>query len=94
VDEGLSLSNGPTCFPLFAVLQLQTPRDTEVINVSGVACETKGPVDNFNLSGGFGIIESAVGVGAWGTVTGTWNLSTGKAVVTYSGTTLAALPPP
>jgi hypothetical protein len=86
VDNGAELSSGPTCFPLFGVLGIATPRDTETINVTGSACNpAKGATDT--LSGGFGINQSAAGGRAWGTVTGTVNLSTGAGVVKYSGTT-------
>jgi hypothetical protein len=86
VDNGAELSSGPTCFPLFGVLGIATPRDTETINVTGSACNpANGATDT--LSGGFGINQSAAGGRAWGTVTGTVNLSTGAGVVKYSGTT-------
>ena len=86
IDNGAALSTGPTCFPLFGVLGIATPRDTETINVTGSACNpAKGATDT--LSGGFGINQSAAGGRAWGTVTGTVNLSTGAGVVKYSGTT-------
>lgn len=83
VDQGAALSNSPTCYPVFLILQVNA-RDTEIINGVGSACNTNGQIDA--LSGGFGIIQSAVGAAGWGTVKGTFNLSTGAAVVKYSGT--------
>ena len=83
VDQGAALSSGPTCYPVFLILQINA-RDTEVIDGVGSACNTNGQIDA--LSGGFGIIQSAVGAAGWGTVKGTFNLSTGAAVVRYSGT--------
>jgi len=86
IDNGAALSSGPTCFPVFGALSISTSRDTEIINGVGSACNTaKGNTDT--LSGGFGISESAAGASAWGSLTGTVNLSTGVGVVKYSGTT-------
>jgi hypothetical protein len=86
VDNGAALSSSPTCFPVFGVLTVVTSRDTEIINATGSACNpAKGDTDA--LSGGFGISQSAAGARAWGTLTGTVNLSNGAGVVKYSGTT-------
>jgi hypothetical protein len=86
VDDGAALSGGLTCFPIFGTLAISTSRDTEVINATGSACnDAKGTVDT--LSGGFGISQSAVGASAWGSLTGSFNLSNGTGVVKYSGTT-------
>ena len=85
VDQGAELSGGRTCFPLFGVLGIETSRDTEVINAVGSVCETTGNTEM--LSGGFGISQSARGAGAWGTLTGSFNVSNGAGLVNYSGTT-------
>ncbi|MGA2409119.1 MAG: hypothetical protein ABSG46_01865 [Candidatus Binataceae bacterium] len=86
VDNGAAVSSGLTCFPVFGALGISTSRDTEVINATGSACNNAGgTVDT--LSGGFGISQSAVGANAWGSLTGTFDLSTGAGVVKYSGTT-------
>ena len=85
IDYGAALSSGRTCFPVFAELDLDTKRDVETVNAVGSACNTSGPVDK--LAGGFGIADSERGAQGSGSVSGTFNLSTGKLVVDYSGAT-------
>lgn len=87
VDYGAEVSPGgaPTCYPLFAVLEISTSRDHETIDATGTSCDpVSGSIEK--ITGGFGIDSSDAGASGWGSLTATVNLSTGTAVMRYSGT--------
>jgi hypothetical protein len=83
VDTGAATpSSGSGCTPFFGIASFSTRRDSETENVTGTICSTFGNSQKSSVSGGFGIISSAIGESGWGTISGTLNEAKSPALLT------------
>jgi hypothetical protein len=80
----------PGCAPLFGLIRVDTNRDSENIDFNGSRCD--GANGSSTVLGGWGISQSASGVGGWGTFSGP---QTGnRLVIRFSGQTYLQPPQP
>ena len=83
VDTGAATpGSGPGCTPFFGLVSLAAARDTETEEATGTICAPFANTQRSSVSGGFGIIGSAIGESGWGTLSGTLNRGASPALLT------------